>query len=197
METFFALLTLYEGNPPVISAFPSQRPVTWIFDIFDLSLNKRLSKQSRRRWFETPSRSLCEHCNGPLMFYKRAPCWQSGRPWLWRRTCVDNVMCCDYRCYSDVTWASRRLKPPIAWPFIEQRTQAKCTSISESQALGEENLPVTGGPGKRFHVMTSSWLCNKSHIKSTLRWRHNGGDSVSNHQPNDCLLNRLFGRRSK
>ena len=26
-----------------------------------------------------------------------------------------------------------------------------------------------------------------------LRWRHNGGDSVSNHQPNDCLLNRLFG----
>ena len=27
----------------------------------------------------------------------------------------------------------------------------------------------------------------------TLRWRHNGGDSVSNHQPNDYLLNRLFG----
>ena len=31
----------------------------------------------------------------------------------------------------------------------------------------------------------------------SLRWRHNGGDSVSNHQPHDCLLNRLFGRRSK
>ena len=28
------------------------------------------------------------------------------------------------------------------------------------------------------------------------RWRHNGRDSVSNHQPHDCLLNRLFGRRS-
>ena len=27
------------------------------------SLNKRLSKQSRRRWFETPSRSLWRHCN--------------------------------------------------------------------------------------------------------------------------------------
>ena len=24
-----------------------------------------------------------------------------------------------------------------------------------------------------------------------LRWRHNGRDSVSNHQPHDCLLNRL------
>ena len=30
-----------------------------------------------------------------------------------------------------------------------------------------------------------------------LQWRHNGHDSVSNHQPNDCLLNHLFRRRSK
>ena len=29
----------------------------------DLHLNKELSKQSRRRWFETPSRSLWCHCN--------------------------------------------------------------------------------------------------------------------------------------
>ena len=31
----------------------------------------------------------------------------------------------------------------------------------------------------------------------TLRWRHNERDSVSNHQPHDCLLNRLFRRRWK
>ena len=31
----------------------------------------------------------------------------------------------------------------------------------------------------------------------TWRWRHNGSDSVSNHQPHHCLLNRLFRRRSK
>ena len=30
-----------------------------------------------------------------------------------------------------------------------------------------------------------------------LRWSHNGCDSVSNHQPYDCLLNRLFRRWSK
>ena len=30
-----------------------------------------------------------------------------------------------------------------------------------------------------------------------LLWRHNGHDSVLNHQPYDCLLNRLFRRRSK
>ena len=31
----------------------------------------------------------------------------------------------------------------------------------------------------------------------SLRWRQNGRDSVSNHQPHDCLLNRLFICRSK
>ena len=34
---------------------PPQRPVTRNFDVsFDPRLNKRLSKQSRHRWFETP-----------------------------------------------------------------------------------------------------------------------------------------------
>ena len=31
----------------------------------------------------------------------------------------------------------------------------------------------------------------------TLQWRHNGRDGVSNHQPRDCLLSRLFRRKSK
>ena len=31
----------------------------------------------------------------------------------------------------------------------------------------------------------------------SLQWHHNWHDSVSNHQPHDCLLNRLFRRRSK
>ena len=33
--------------------------------------------------------------------------------------------------------------------------------------------------------------------KQTLQWRHNGRDSVSNHQLHHCLLDRLFRRRSK
>ena len=44
--------------------FPSQRPVAWSFDVvFDLRLNKWLSKQTRSRWFEMPSHSLWCHCN--------------------------------------------------------------------------------------------------------------------------------------
>ena len=48
---------------------------------------------------------------------------------------------------------------------------------------------VTTTPGKyvQRHV-------NRSY---SLWWRHNGRDGVSNHQPNDCLLNRLYRRRSK
>ena len=48
-------------------------------------------------------------------------------------------------------------------------------------------------------VMTSScqaWS-RRSGISLTLRWRHNGRDGTSNHQPRDCLLNSLFRRRSK
>ena len=59
MEIFSALLALCEGNSPVTGEFPSQRSVTWGFHgLFDLRLNKRLSKPARRGWFETPSCSL-------------------------------------------------------------------------------------------------------------------------------------------
>ena len=44
--------------------FPTQRPVTRSFDVFfDLSLKKRLSKESRGWWFQTQSRPLWRHCN--------------------------------------------------------------------------------------------------------------------------------------
>ena len=58
-KTFSSLLALFAGNSTVSGEFPSQRPVTLRFDVFfDARLNKELGKQSRRRWFETPSRSL-------------------------------------------------------------------------------------------------------------------------------------------
>ena len=49
--------------------FPAQRPVTQSFDVFfDLRLNKRLSKQPRGWWFETPSWSFWHQCNGSINF---------------------------------------------------------------------------------------------------------------------------------
>ena len=51
-------------------------------------------------------------------------------------------------------------------------------------------------------LMVASWLPTASSAALTeidiivLQWRHNERDGVSNPQPHDCLLNRLFRRRS-
>ena len=64
MEIFSALLAFCVGNSPVTGEFPAQRPVTRSLDVFfDLGLYQQLSKRWRRRWFETPWRSLYRHCN--------------------------------------------------------------------------------------------------------------------------------------
>ena len=64
MEIFSALLAICAENSPVISEFPTQRPVTRNCDVFfDQRLNKRLNKQWWGWWFETPLRSLWWHCN--------------------------------------------------------------------------------------------------------------------------------------
>ena len=44
------------------------------------------------------------------------------------------------------------------------------------------------GPNKALNKRTRS---------RSLQWRHDERDSGSNHHPHDCLLNRLFGHRSK
>ena len=47
------------------------------------------------------------------------------------------------------------------------------------------------------YFMTSSFVLIKvSQHEYNITMTSNGRDSVSNHQPHDCLLNRLFGRRS-
>ena len=54
----------YQMETISTGGFPSQRASNAGFDIFfDISLNKRLNKQTRRWWFETPSRSLWRRCN--------------------------------------------------------------------------------------------------------------------------------------
>ena len=50
------------GKSPVNSPHTDRRRGALMF-FFDMRLNKRLSKQSRRRWFQAPWRSLWRHCN--------------------------------------------------------------------------------------------------------------------------------------
>ena len=54
-----------------------------------------------------------------------------------------------------------------------------------------------------IRTLAACWIHFPTYLRhvcikyESLRWRHNECDSVSNHQPHDCLLNRLFRRRSK
>ena len=56
---------------------------------------------------------------------------------------------------------------------------------------------VTPGllPQIREFIVTEH--CHAWYRGAALQWRHNGNDGVWNHQPYHCLLNCLFGRRSK
>ena len=50
------------------------------------------------------------------------------------------------------------------------------------------------------HQMETYYMYHSSdwgRLWSTLHWRHNDHDGVSNHKPHGYLLNRIFGRRSK
>ena len=103
----------------------------------------------------------------------------------------DNVVITLKRCHSDVITSK--------W----HRFVVIATSLLRNESAGT---------GLYFLWMNNDiFMCNKngritSHYwtKSTilmtplsLHWRHNDHDSVSNHQPRGCLLNHLFGCRSK
>ena len=59
---------------------------------------------------------------------------------------------------------------------------------------------VVVGPGK-YDMKPRAVGQMISHTRfccaSPLQWRHNGHDSISNHQPPECLLSRLVRRKSK
>ena len=91
METFSTWIALCEGKSLVTGGYPLPRPVTRSFDVFfDLRLSKWLSKQSRCRWFHTPSRSLCRHYND--ICARRPPSDNGLLSLVWREAI--NLFCC-------------------------------------------------------------------------------------------------------
>ena len=64
IETFSELLALCQGESTGHQWISLTKPMMRsIVVFFDLPLNKRLSKLTRRRRFDTPSRSIWRHCN--------------------------------------------------------------------------------------------------------------------------------------
>ena len=100
-EIFSALLTLCARNSPITGEFPSQRPVTRSFGVFvDLRLNKRLSKQLRRRRFEAPSCSLWRQCNVPKVSFDDTIAKPLGADFTVKCTCLHRNSVTPIECIS-------------------------------------------------------------------------------------------------
>ena len=85
--------------------------------------------------------------------------------------------------YSSSELRERTARGIGAWPVT-------CPSTSTGQSVWRVRRNYNTAWHGRWHEW--SWW-----VRISLQWRHNDHDSVSNHQPYDCLLNRLFRRRSK
>ena len=128
---------------------PSQRPVSRSFDVyFDLRLNKRWSKQSWGWWFETSSRSLWRHYNDMIH---------------------DS---CAARHYNDVimtTMASKITSITVVYSTFysdaDQRKHQSSAPLAFVWGIHRDRwIPRTKCQlrGKRFHLMTSSWVPPKA-----------------------------------
>ena len=94
-----------------------------------------------------------------------------------------------------------RLESLATLLFVQQLCHA---SIRESiRFIGPFRGDSTGDWQK---PLTKAFPCRDVFVRSllaawasslTLQWRHNGRHGVSNHQPHEYLLNRLFRRRSR
>ena len=69
--------------------------------------------------------------------------------------------------------------------------------VIESENLFEEHSLEQVEGGSWIYVQHVNLAFLGGMWSETYFRHHNGRDSVSNHQPHDCLLNRLFRRRSK
>ena len=81
--------------------------------------------------------------------------------------------------------SSRRMAPPCfeSRPRGREKSKSKPSWITRPCRISAR--PTTSSTSQLLWVVIP------------LRWRHNGRDGVSNHQPHACLLNRLFRRRLK
>ena len=62
-------------------------------------------------------------------------------------------------------------------------------------AFESYNTSFTFSSFQTCFARSLGWMLYR--IIHSLQWRQDGHASVSNHQPHDCLLNRLFKRRSQ
>ena len=143
------------GGPPVTGGSPSQQPVPRSLEVFfDLRLNKLLSKQSRRRWHETPSRSLWRQCNDDL------------HP---RTTSKHNIMYITRWIYSTHDNVIKWKHFPRYWPFVRGIHRSPVNSPNKGQWREALMFSLIWGVNKRLSKQPWGWWFEKP---SRPLWRH-------------------------
>ena len=82
----------------------------------------------------------------------------------------------------------------VTWHWVHSKNMHMYTVRALSYILALwywSNVPLSSG-----HVSLHS-VSSKHEVSWAFQLRHNEHDGGSNHQPHDCVLNRLFKRRSK
>ena len=110
-----------------------------------------------------------------------------------RKTSLNIVLCFDI-CRKLPQQIKRRLTHCIVVTSCGSwSTFVKCQAIIWTNVKLLSIWPI----GTSFvELLNEIQTLHSIYLKMSLHWRHNGPDSASNHQPHDCLLNRLFRRRS-
>ena len=84
---------------------------------------------------------------------------------------------------------------PLGWNLLVVITTTPCRNWR--QHWHYDNFSVFNVHINKSELIKPKVVIMRTNRSVALQWRHNGHDSVSNNQPHDCLLNRLFRRRSK
>ena len=139
------------------------------FDVFfDLRFKKRLSKQSRRRWFETPSRLLWRHCKDSMGGQMWSVCYDLKVVYIcdmW------TVVLCNHAsgaisgryCDGIMSALASQITGLTTQPFMQVQIKENIKAPRHwplcVEFTGDRWSPRTNGHwrGKCFHLMTSSW----------------------------------------
>ena len=147
--------------------------------------NKGLSKYSWSWWFETLSRPLWRHWH---VLHFSATTVTSIETNILASWSIPEILCQRY----GLNWPSHGtavycIRLSIGLTFHGVRHKLSLRAISLISVLFNLDSLVQ----KQDDVMP--W----AHFPHLLWWRHNERNGASNHRRLDCLLNRLFRRRSK
>ena len=107
------------------------------------------------------------------------------------------------QCPGWVTWlVTVMAKCKLSEVKHNQSSQRECMTWTNQFFIRSLKGCITRYPFRSpssINRMCRDVTCTWSAIQCicSLQWHHNGRDGVSNHQPQDCLFNHLFRRRSK